>query len=112
MHCCGSPFQEITVQAGAGAVALLRCTSCSAQQWSREGVLLARDEAFDVLASAYREVPLRARAARDRAAAVSAARQAARIAERATASTAPEPRRDAASLMTMLDGWQVLGATA
>lgn len=111
MRCCGSPFQEITVQAGAGALALLRCTSCGDQQWSRDGIALARDEAFDVLASAYREVPLRARAARDRAAAVSAARQAARIAER-TAAAAPEPRRDAASLMTLLDGWQVLGVTA
>ena len=112
MRCCGSPYQEISVQAGAGALALLRCTSCSDQRWSRDGAVLQRHEAFDVLASAYREVPLRARAARDRAATVSAARQAARLAERKAPATATEPRPDAARLMSMLNGWQVLGATA
>ena len=114
MRCCGSPYQEISVQAGAGALALLRCSSCGDQAWARDGAMLRRDEAFELLASAYREVPLRARAARARAASLSAARQAARLAERrATAVlSVPEPRADAARLMTMLDGWQVLGATA
>jgi hypothetical protein len=115
VRCCGSLNQEITVQAGAGAVALLRCSSCGDQQWARDGEALHRTEAFDLLASAYREVPLRARAARDRAASVSAARQAARLAERATAATAAPaapPRPDAGTLISLLDGWQVLGATA
>lgn len=113
VRCCGNPYQEIRVQAGVGAVALLRCTSCGNQQWARDGAALQRTEAFDLLASAYREVPLRARAARDRAATVSAARQAARVAERATAAPAvPEARRDAGTLLHLLDGWQVLGATA
>ncbi len=106
MRCCGSPYQAISVQAGAGAVALLRCTSCGDQQWCRDGAALPRLEAFDVLARAYRDVPLRARAARDRAATVNAARQAARVAERQAATP------DSGSLLTMLDGWQVLGATA
>jgi hypothetical protein len=113
VRCCGSPYQEITVQAGAGAVALLRCTSCGNQQWARDGEALQRTEAFDLLASAYREVPLRARAARDRAASMSAARQAARIAQRASADPVVlDARPDAGTLMSLLDGWQVLGATA
>jgi hypothetical protein len=114
VRCCGSPYQKITVQAGAGALALLRCTSCGDQQWARNGEAVQRTEAFDLLASAYREVPLRARAARDRAASVSAARQAARVAERATASAplVTTGRPDAGTLMSLLDGWQVLGQTA
>ncbi|MCW2598481.1 MAG: hypothetical protein JWM02_310 [Frankiales bacterium] len=116
MRCCGSPYQEITVQAGAGALALLRCTSCGNQRWARDGAVVARDEAFDLLAMAYREVPLRARAARDRAAAMNAARQAARLAERAEAQrkvvSLRGGRPDTAHLMSLLDGWQVIGATA
>jgi hypothetical protein len=116
VRCCENPFQEITVQAGAGALALVRCSSCDRQQWSRDGQVVDRDEAFAMLASAYREVPLRARAARDRAASLSAARQAARLAERGASQprtvTLPDARPDAAHLMTMLEGWQVLGATA
>ena len=101
------------MQAGAGAVALIRCMSCGDQLWARDGEALHRTEAFDLLASAYREVPLRARAARDHAATLSAARQAARLAERATAAPAvPAPRPDAGALISLLDGWQVLGATA
>lgn len=116
MHCCGSPYQEITVRAGSGALALLRCTHCDSQRWARDGELLERDVAFAQLASAYREVPLRARAARDRAAAISAARQAARTAHRAAAhaqaSSAASPSTDAPRLIDLLQGWQVLGATA
>ncbi len=116
MHCCGSPYQEITVQAGNGALALLRCTSCGDQQWVREGLLLARDEAFDLLADAYREVPLEARAARDRAAPLTAARRAARMAQREAAQnralTGPRGRADGDRVLTLPDGWQVLGATA
>jgi hypothetical protein len=92
-------------------VALVRCTSCGDQQWTRDGAEVARSEAFELLASAYRGVPLRARAARDRAAAVSAARLASRQAARAAAK-APDTRADATRLIDMLDGWQVLGATA
>jgi hypothetical protein len=116
VRCCGSPYHQITVQTGKGALTLLRCTHCSDQRWAREGTLLERDQAFAQLATAYREVPVRARAARDRAAAITAARQAARIAQRAESQLAApavaEAAPDAARLMTMLDGWQVLGATA
>jgi hypothetical protein len=112
MRCCGNPPQEIMVQAGAGLVALVRCSSCGDQQWTRDGAEVARGEAFELLATAYRGVPLRARAARDRAAAVTAARLASRVAERAAIQTHPDTRAEAGRLIDMLHGWQVLGATA
>lgn len=120
MRCCGSPYHQITVQTGKGALTLLRCTHCGDQRWAREGELLARDQAFAQLATAYREVPVRARAVRERAASITAARQsarqAARQAQRAgsqrTAVAVAEAPPDAARLMSMLEGWQVLGATA
>lgn len=115
MRCCGSSYHAITVHAGSGAVALLRCSLCGDQKWAADGTVVARDEAFDLLARAYREVPMRAHASRERAAAASAARRAARIAgqdaERAAAA-ADTDGPDAARLMGMLDGWQLLGATA
>ena len=61
MYCCGSPYQTITVRTGAHSLALLRCTHCDDQRWARDGVLLDRYSAFAELASAYRDVPLRAR---------------------------------------------------
>ena len=115
MRCCGTPFQTITVGAGTGALSLLRCAVCEEQRWARGEQLLDRTTAFAELATAYREVPLRARAARDRAATVSAARRAARVAAQAArpepvvpASTTP----DARELRSLLAGWQVLGAAS
>lgn len=116
MRCCGNPSQVITLQAGAGALVLARCAGCETQQWLRDGRPVAREEAFALLGQAYREVPLRARAARDRVASQNAARQAARTAAR-TAPTAartitlPDAGRDTTDLASMLQGWQVLGAT-
>ncbi|MGZ6804922.1 MAG: hypothetical protein ACXVFU_17930 [Nocardioidaceae bacterium] len=107
----------ITLQAGAGALVLARCAGCETQQWLRDGRPVAREEAFALLGQAYREVPLRARAARDRVASQNAARQAARTAARSEARpaartiTLPDAGRDTADLAAMLQGWQVLGAT-
>lgn len=111
MRCCGSSYHEITMNAGSRPVALLRCSACGDQKWAVEGTVLPRHEAFDLLASAYRQLPVQARATRDRAA---AARRAARAAGRvaAQAGTPPERESDAARLIGMLDGWQLLGATA
>ncbi|MCU1594849.1 MAG: hypothetical protein JWO12_2241 [Frankiales bacterium] len=114
MCCCGSPCHEITLRVGANDLALQRCTSCGDQTWARDGAVLARTEAFDVLASAYREDRVRDQAARERTARATAARQAARLADREAAPGTPSPQapRDAASLTSLLDGWQVLGAPA
>ena len=116
MRCCGSPFQQITMQSDAGTLTLLRCTHCAAQRWAQDGTMLGREQAFTELARAYREVPLRARAVRDRAAPVSSERQMARRAQRLEARNDRHAetgaRPDAAGLMTMLDGWKVLGASA
>ncbi|MGZ6827015.1 MAG: hypothetical protein ACXVGH_09490 [Mycobacteriales bacterium] len=110
----------ITLQAGAGALVLARCAGCETQQWLRDGRPVAREEAFALLGQAYREVPLRARAARDRVASQNAARQAARTAARTAARpapaaartiTLPDAGRDTTDLASMLQGWQVLGAT-
>lgn len=116
MYCCGSPYQTITVRTGAHSLALLRCTHCDDQRWARDGVLLDRYSAFAELASAYRDVPLRARTARDRAAAKSAARCELRAAQRAATATTPSTRStvevDPVKLINLLEGWQVLGASA
>ena len=111
MHCCGSPFHQITVQTGAGALTLLRCTHCTQQRWAREGTLLEREQAFTQLARAYRGVPEHAQLVRQRSAATTRARRVARDNQR-PAAPAAEVRPDAAHLLTMLDGWQVFGASA
>lgn len=115
MRCCGSSYHAITVHAGSGAVALLRCPVCGDQKWAADGTVVARSEAFDLLARAYRDVPVRAHTARERAAVASSARRAARIAgqeaDRAAAA-ADTDGPDAARLLGLLDGWQLLGATA
>lgn len=141
--CCDSPVQVIDVQVGAQAapddgLELHRCAGCGAQAWARAGVTLDRTEAFSLLAQAYREVPLRAHAARDRTLAAAAARQAARLAAQAGKragelaskqaskqaqahegsshgggpESTPEQGRGAAELREMLAGWQVLGAAS
>ena len=116
MRCCGTDYQTITVRTGGSAVALLRCSVCDDQRWSLDGALLGREAAFAHLATAYREVPLRARQARDRAAAASAARSAARAAERAraVADRAPAETTGPArpELQELLSGWSVLGAAS
>ena len=116
MRCCGTDYQTITVRAGGSRVALLRCSVCGDQRWALDGALLGREDAFAHLATAYREVPLRARQARDRAAAASAARSAARAAERARAAApaAEEPVGVGArpELQELLSGWTVLGAAS
>ena len=114
MRCCGTPSQQITVQTGNGALTLLRCSHCAGQRWAHEGTLLEREQAFHRLAVAYREIPLQARAARERAAPVSTARHAARLAQRPDVPpgrlSLTDARPDTGRLMSMLDGWQVLGA--
>lgn len=113
VRCCGNPSQVITLQAGEGALVLTRCAACETQQWQRDGQPVAREEAFVLLGQAYREVPLRARAARDRAATQSAARQAARAAARQPRTiTLPDAGRDTSDLAALLQGWQVLGAAS
>jgi len=114
VRCCGHLAPTISVTASTGELALRRCTTCGDQRWERGGVPVPREQAFDALASAYREGPLRARAARDRVATATAARQAARIASAAAArAEAPVPARpDPASVLELLQGWTVLGASA
>ena len=101
MNCCSNPSPPITVTTG---VSLERCGRCGDQRWLVSGAAVTRDQAFGVLAQAYRHSPLEARAARDRVATVTAARAAARLAVR---TAVPESRQ---VLSAMLTGWQVLGA--
>lgn len=127
MRCCGSPFQAIVVQAGRGALELMRCSHCGDQRWALDGVMLQRGEAFAALADAFREGPLQARAVRDRAAHVTAARAAQRAAAREEAAREEAAREEAAPapvaaaapavaapardrVVDLLAGWQVLGA--
>jgi hypothetical protein len=112
VSCCGNPYLEISVQADVGMLALARCTGCGDQQWTRNGAEVGRNEAFELLASAYRGVPLRAREVRDRAAAVTAARLVSRLAEQAAAKADTASTAEADQRTALLDGWQVLGATA
>jgi hypothetical protein len=106
MRCCSNPVPPITVTTGTTAVSLERCGRCGDQRWLVAGTPVTRDQAFGALAQAYRHRPLEARAVRDRAATVTAARAAARLALR---TGVPESRQ---VLSAMLTGWQVLGAAS
>lgn len=112
MNCCGGARHEITVQSGASTLMLIRCSQCTQQIWSIDGVLVEREEAFAHLSGAYRDIPQAAQAARSKAIAGRAAREAARA-----ALTVPEQEirlpaePDTSELASLLDGWKVLGAT-
>ena len=111
MQCCGSPTQAITVQAGADALTLLRCTRCTQQRWAREGLLLERDQVLTELANAFQST--RPTPVAGHSSPANAARREARQRRRVTQPTAPATQvvPDQVSLATMLSGWQVLGAT-
>ncbi len=113
MECCGSEVLVFPIPVGDQCVALERCCRCDAQRWVRGTREVPREEAFVLLARAFREVPLRAHAARDRAHAASAARRASRLALH----TPPARIVDVTSpladeLQRLLSGWQVLGAAS
>ncbi len=114
MECCGALRQNrvevMTVPVGATTVVLERCAHCDSQRWLSGTAEVSRDEAFSLLARAYREIPLRAHAARDRAHVASAARRTARVAHRE--SIALPPSRETTELRELLSGWQVLGAAS
>lgn len=123
MSCCGTPHAvaiTITVETSLGVLALQRCSHCDNQEWLRDGITLPRATALNALATAYQDVPLRARAARDRAATASAARRAARVA--ATAQNAARTQSTSAAqvrgdrrdrdLRELLSTWTVLGSAS
>jgi hypothetical protein len=106
VRCCGTDCHEIVVGAGAWSLAMQRCALCGFSVWSRDGVPLARDEAYTVLATAYQHGPAQARAHRDAAAERSAARKAQRTAATPVTRARPEPQQ----VVDLLAGWKVLGA--
>ncbi len=109
MDCCGALHHEITVQAGASTLVLIRCSQCSQQSWSLDGVSVEREEAFSHLSGAYRDIPRAAQAARSKATAGREERRAARAAVPAQEIRLPADP-DNSELVTMLEGWKVLGA--
>jgi hypothetical protein len=108
VRCCGSTCQEITVNARPGLVAMQRCTACGNSQWARDGRPVPRDEAFAILAAAFQDTPVHARARRAAAADRSAARQALRTAAAASRASRPAPHH----VVDLLSGWTVLGAAS
>ena len=106
--CCGTPFHEISVQTAGSTLSLFRCTSCTQQRWTRDGVPLDREAALATLATAYRGVPKQAKAVRDRSAEATHIRRERRLATGAPPVPDPPAKED---LVGLLEGWQVLGAT-
>ena len=80
MMCCGRECQVIQMRAGELPVDLQRCVACGSRRWVHEGRPVDTEEAFSLLASAFRAAPRAARASRDRSAQAAAARAAARAA--------------------------------
>ncbi len=112
MRCCANKVLVFSVPVGDHGIALERCSHCDAQRWVRGNAEVPREEAFLLLARAFREVPLRAHAARDRAVVATAARRAARLSQRASVAEPVEPAPQVIELRDMLSGWQVLGAAS
>lgn len=113
MDCCGGANHEITLRAGASTLTLARCGQCSHQTWTIDGAAVDREQAFLHLSGAYQGVPRAARAANVK---TQAEREARRV-QREAAANAPEEIRLPAEpvpseLTVLLEGWQVLGATA
>jgi hypothetical protein len=113
VDCCNVAHHEITVQAGASTLTLMRCGHCSQQAWTIDGVAVEREEAFAHLSGAYRDVPASARAARERTQAEReqrrAQREAAAAPDQEIRLTDEPEQRDVSKL---LEGWQVLGAVS
>lgn len=111
MQCCGSQTQAITVQAGANGLTLLRCTRCTQQRWARGGLLLERHQALLELTNAFGSTP---RSSQARTSAASVKRQEERRLHRMTAqeTAAAEQPPGEPNFTSLLNGWQVLGATA
>lgn len=117
MDCCGTPSHQISVQAGATNLSLLRCSHCSQQTWTVDGREVSREEAFAHLSDAYKDIPQAAQAARARTARDRVVRAERRAAQAVTAiqtdeislteheaQCEPKPQ-----LAELLEGWQVLG---
>ena len=111
MNCCETTSHEITVQTASSTLSMLRCTACGRQTWVRDGEAIEREQAFTHLADAFQSVPRQAKAARERTAAETAERGAARRARKAPLPTVSETPAEPA-LVDLLAGWQVLGASA
>ena len=113
LDCCGGAHHEITVQAGSTTLTLIRCGHCSQQAWTIDGLPVEREVAFAHLSGAYREIPLAAKAARDKATADRDARRAQRAAALMPLDEirlTEEPVQS--ELAKLLEGWQVLGAAS